>query len=97
VWVHVIGVPEGSCGALGQVMRSADIIKMVTKPYREASKSHVHTAKQAPGTAIDPICGMTVMQSDKAIVLEHQGTTYAFCSVGCRTVFAEQLRAASAD
>jgi hypothetical protein len=27
-------------------------------------------------------------------VLKHAGATYAFCCVGCRTVFAEQLRAA---
>jgi YHS domain-containing protein len=97
VWVHVIGVPEGSCGVLGMAMRSTDIIKMVTKPYREASKSRTHTEEQAPGTTIDPICGMAVVQADMAITLEHQGTTYAFCSVGCRTVFAEQLRAASSD
>jgi YHS domain-containing protein len=97
VWVHVIGVPEGSCGVLGVVMRSTDIIKMVTKPYREASKSHSHTEKPAPGTTIDPICGMTVVQNDMAITLEHQGAIYAFCSVGCRTVFAEQLHAASDD
>ena len=97
VWVHVIGVPEGRCGVLGQMMLSTDIIKMVTKPYREASKGRIPTEKQAPGTAVDPICGMTVALTDTAITLEHQGTTYAFCSVGCRTVFAEQLRAASAE
>jgi YHS domain-containing protein len=97
VWVHVIGVPEGSCGVLGVVMRSTDIIKMVTKPYREASKSRTHTEKRAPGTTIDPICGMTVVLNETAITLEHQGTTYAFCSAGCRTVLAEQLHAASSD
>jgi YHS domain-containing protein len=63
----------------------------VVRPYREAPQA----AEPAPGTAIDPICGMTVALTDTAIILEHQGTTYAFCCNGCRAVFAEQLRAAS--
>jgi Cu+-exporting ATPase len=38
---------------------------------------------------IDPVCGMTV-QPDKARggTFEHQGTTYYFCSAGCRAKFA---------
>jgi len=38
---------------------------------------------------IDPVCGMTV-QPDKARggTFEHNGTTYYFCSAGCRTKFA---------
>src|SRR5262245_28825510 len=35
-WVHLVGIAEGSCGAFGQVLRSTDIVKMVTKPFREA-------------------------------------------------------------
>jgi len=93
-WVQIIGIPEGSCGTFGQVMRSTDIIKMVTKPFREAPEGRIPADEAAPGTAIDPICGMTVTLTDTSITLEHEGTTYAFCCVGCRTVFAEQLRAA---
>lgn len=90
VCVQIVGVAEGSYGAFGRVMRSTDIIKLITKPYREASAGR--TAEQpAPGTAIDPICGMTVALTDTAITLEHAGTTYAFCSSGCRGVFAEEL------
>jgi len=94
-WVQIMGIPEGSCGAFGQVMLSTDIIKMVTKPFREAPEGSIPVDAPAPGTAIDPICGMTVVLTDTAITLEHAGATFAFCCVGCRTVFVEQLRAAS--
>ena len=93
-WVQIIGIPEGSCGVFGQVLRSTDIINMVTKPFREAPEGRIPADEPAPGTAIDPICGMSVALTDTTITLEHGGTTYAFCCVGCRTVFAEQLRAA---
>lgn len=43
-----------------------------------------------PGTAVDPVCGMTVALTDNAITLEHEGTTYAFCCAGCRDSFAAQ-------
>lgn len=94
-WVHVVGLPEGSCGAFGQVMRSSDILLMVTKPFREAPEGSIPTRQLAPGTAVDPICGMTVALTDTTITLEHAGATYAFCCAGCRMVFAEQLRATS--
>jgi YHS domain-containing protein len=92
VWVHVVGVPEGSCGAFGRAMRSTDIVKLITKPYREAPKGNFPIRERAPGTAIDPICGMAVPLTNTAITLELGGTTYAFCSPGCRAVFAEEQR-----
>lgn len=41
----------------------------------------------APGEHIDPVCGMTVEEGQGAITLEYQGTTYYFCSNGCRRSF----------
>jgi YHS domain-containing protein/phenylpyruvate tautomerase PptA (4-oxalocrotonate tautomerase family) len=96
-WVHVVGIPEGSCGAFGQVMRSTDITRLITKPYREAPEGSIPTQELAPGTAIDPICGMTVALTDTTIMLEYEGTTYAFCSPACRAVFAEEQRAVSPE
>jgi YHS domain-containing protein len=90
-WVHIMGVPEGSCGVFSQVMRSTDIIKLITKPFREAPEGSLPTEEPAPGTAIDPICGMAVPLTGTAITLEHNGTLYAFCSHGCRVVFAEEV------
>jgi xanthine dehydrogenase accessory factor len=36
--------------------------------------------------AVDPVCGMTVSLAS-AETLVHDGTTYAFCCVGCRARF----------
>ena len=41
--------------------------------------------------AIDPVCGMEVEISTTppALTFEHDGTTYYFCSRGCRLDFEE--------
>jgi Cu+-exporting ATPase len=39
------------------------------------------------GPIKDPICGMTVDPASTAHHAEHDGTTYHFCSAGCRTKF----------
>jgi xanthine dehydrogenase accessory factor len=40
-----------------------------------------------PGTAIDPVCGMTVLMSEATVHAEVDGQTYWFCSTGCRDAF----------
>ncbi len=40
-----------------------------------------------PPAARDPVCGMTVDPSRAAASLTHEGTTYHFCSAGCRNAF----------
>lgn len=37
--------------------------------------------------AKDPVCGMDVDPSSATQKFEHQGTTYYFCSPGCRKSF----------
>jgi xanthine dehydrogenase accessory factor len=36
---------------------------------------------------VDPVCGMTVERAHARHLAEHDGTVYAFCSIGCRTRF----------
>jgi adenylate cyclase len=36
---------------------------------------------------IDPVCGMRIDTEDAAATLEHDGTTYYFCSEACREAF----------
>ena len=42
------------------------------------------------GTAIDPVCGMTVdISNPPGGTFRYEGTTYYFCSRGCRMDFEE--------
>ncbi len=90
-WVHVVGIAEGSCGVLGLAVGSSDIVKMITRPFRESPDRDALIKAAAPGTTIDPICGMTVPLTDAAITLEHEGVTYAFCSCGYLSANASRL------
>jgi Cu+-exporting ATPase len=38
---------------------------------------------------VDPVCGMTILPSDAAGHVEHEGQTYHFCSAGCVKRFRE--------
>ncbi len=48
----------------------------------------------APPTAVDPICGMTVVVSADAPLVEYAGDTHYFCSDGCLRAF-EQMHASA--
>jgi YHS domain-containing protein len=43
--------------------------------------------QKADDTAIDPVCGMTVKKSEAKVTLDFKGTTYYFCSSGCKEAF----------
>jgi xanthine dehydrogenase accessory factor len=47
-------------------------------------------AKAAPATAIDPICGMTVLAGADTPHLEHEGETVYFCCDGCKTKYQQE-------
>ncbi len=83
VEVHVIGVPEGGYGAFGRVIGQTALLDMI---------SEAKTGAPLPGdpnVLIDPVCGMVAR--DMVTILEHDGTTYGFCSPGCRSHFAAKL------
>jgi YHS domain-containing protein len=91
VWVYVVGISEGSAGIAGRPMSSTDLVRLITEPYRSGAAARPAVDLPA-GTALDPVCGMTVPLDQSVAVVEHEGTTYAFCSAGCRAVFAEDVR-----
>jgi YHS domain-containing protein/phenylpyruvate tautomerase PptA (4-oxalocrotonate tautomerase family) len=91
-WVHIVEVPDGNLGTFGRVVRLSEILKMVTDPNGTVAEAGLPVDEPTPSTVMDPICGMAVALTDTAITLEHDGTTYAFCSVTCREVFAGQER-----
>jgi YHS domain-containing protein len=37
----------------------------------------------------DPVCGMKIKPEDAVATIEHDGTTYYFCSQDCADAFAE--------
>ena len=55
--------------------------------HHHAAHDHPVTAEASPAGVIDPVCGMAVDPAT-APHLERQGTTYHFCSAGCRDRFA---------
>jgi xanthine dehydrogenase accessory factor len=44
----------------------------------------------APATAVDPICGMTVLATADTPQLEHDGETVYFCCDGCKTKYQQE-------
>lgn len=42
----------------------------------------------APGTALDPVCGMTVATVESSLHLDHEGVRHWFCGSGCLRAFA---------
>lgn len=93
-WIQVIGIPEGSCGLFGQPQPTTEIVRHITQGYRN-SDGHGRTENLPPGTALDPVCGMTVPFTEAFEVVELDGTTYAFCAAACHTVFEQDRRVAS--
>jgi YHS domain-containing protein len=37
----------------------------------------------------DPVCGMKILPADAAATIDHEGTTYYFCSQDCADSFKE--------
>lgn len=87
--VQVVGLKEHAVGTLGRVMTATGITRLITDDYRTSGER----PEAAPGTAIDPVCGMTVELETATITLEHDGTLYAFCAPVCKKVFTEELAA----
>jgi YHS domain-containing protein len=46
-------------------------------------------AAQSQDTAKDPVCGMSVTKAGAKWTFDYKGTTYYFCSEGCKTAFAQ--------
>ena len=49
--------------------------------------------KEAPATAVDPICGMTVLAIPENPHVEHDGETVYFCCDGCKAKFEKEQHA----
>jgi len=46
--------------------------------------------QKSADTAVDPVCGMTVVKATAKGTFDYKGTTYYFCSTGCKEAFAKE-------
>jgi YHS domain-containing protein len=46
--------------------------------------------QKSADTAVDPVCGMTVVKANAKATFDYKGTTYYFCSTGCKDAFAKE-------
>ncbi|MDP9904365.1 XdhC family protein [Arthrobacter bambusae] len=53
----------------------------------EAATADPVPASAEPASAVDPVCGMSVAAVESTLHAEYAGTTYYFCSPGCRRAF----------
>ena len=63
-------------------------------PHSAEAATSAPTA--APATAVDPICGMTVLAAPQTPQLEHDGETVYFCCDGCKAKFDKEQHAVAA-
>lgn len=61
----------------------------VSKAERLKSKSSEDILEESI-LAIDPVCGMTVDESDAKFKAEYKGRTYYFCAPGCKRAFEKE-------
>jgi xanthine dehydrogenase accessory factor len=67
------------------------LAEVVAERRRPSGQPVVPAAKGSAagtGTALDPVCGMTVATVETSLHLDHEGTRYWFCGTGCLRAFA---------
>lgn len=64
------------------------LAEIVAERRRTTGRPLVEQAPEPPGTAIDPVCGMSVATVETSLHLDHEGTRYWFCGTGCLRAFA---------
>lgn len=55
--------------------------------HQHAAHSHGKNVRSSEGSAIDPVCGMTVEIETAIHIAEHKSHNYYFCGAGCKTKF----------
>lgn len=68
----------------------ADLVRAVR---REGLRPAEAVGPELPESAVDPVCGMTVVVAPDTPHLSHDGVDHWFCNPGCRTRYAEELGA----
>jgi xanthine dehydrogenase accessory factor len=85
-----IDTPAGlDIGARSPAEIALSILASIIEERRRSSTTPRSWAA-APPTAIDPICGMTVLVAADALSAEQDGETHYFCGEGCKQAFERQ-------
>ena len=61
--------------------------RFVTTGGMEMLRAHAQRPEEGATLVQDPVCGMSVDPTTTTEKVEHAGTTYYFCSAGCRSTF----------
>jgi xanthine dehydrogenase accessory factor len=86
-----IDTPAGlDIGARSPAEIALSILASIIEVRRRSSTTPRSWAAAPPTTAVDPICGMTVVIGPDALSLELGGDTHYFCGEGCRRAFDRQ-------
>ena len=61
--------------------------RFVTTGGMEMLRAHAHRPEEGAKLAKDPVCGMSVDPATTKEKVDYSGSTYYFCSAGCRSTF----------
>jgi xanthine dehydrogenase accessory factor len=90
-----IDTPAGiDIGARTPAEIALSILASIIEVRRRSSTTPRSWAAAPPATAIDPVCGMSVLIDPHALSLEYDGETHYFCGEGCHRAF-ERLHASA--
>ncbi len=86
-----VETPAGiDIGARTAAEIAISILARIVEVRRRAATAAPVGAAARPITAVDPICGMTIVVADDTPSLGHGGGTIYFCCLGCKLKFEER-------
>ena len=81
---------EIALSIIAEVVRAIRVDGLVAAPGGDALDDDGAAPGPPPPTAVDPICGMTVVAAPPTLFIEVDGDTVWFCNPGCQAQFADQ-------
>ncbi len=81
---------EIALSIVAEVVRAVRVDGLVAPPGEDPAPDADAAPATPPPTAVDPICGMTVVAAPPTLSLEVDGGIVWFCNPGCQAQFADQ-------